>query len=278
MSKAQLKLRYIKLLLVGLSVGIIYLILIRKTTNTSLVSTTNNQTQPRAYIITADCSSIRFNATKHNIERAFPTYFKILCFLTIPLNDSRIHTASVELWKKWSSNLLAFVDIWTYEIPKYSNNNELEWSFIFEDDVNFCDPSTVSLPNFIAPLQEIMHNPEVQLKDGFLYLGICGPDFNNDSQPIISKNTNNSLISKKGYGFCLHATGITAKRAKMFWGEIASYRPNSGEKSLDYQVREYSMKSKNFFYTFGSNFHYPPGTGHYGVAFQDRGKFWSSIS
>jgi hypothetical protein len=194
------------------------------------------------------------------------------------LNDSRIDTSEVLTWKKYSSNLLAFTEIWTYEIPKQSKHNELEWSFIFEDDVNFMNPSLVSLSNFIAPLQELMNNPEVQHKHGFLYLGICGPEYPNDSPSLISKNTKNTLISQKGYGFCLHATGITAKRSRLFWSEIASYRPNPRDKALDFQLREYCIRSKNHFYTFGSNFHYPPGTGHYGIAFQDRGRFSTTIN
>ncbi|UJR32546.1 hypothetical protein I4U23_020008 [Adineta vaga] len=237
------------------------------------------QVQPKAYIITADCNSARFNSTKDNIEHAFPNFFEIICFLSIPLNDSRIYSASSAiLFKKWSSNLLTFIDLWTYVIPTHSVGNELQWSFIFEDDVNFCKPSEVYLKNFISPLQEMMSHPGVQLKDGFFYLGICGPEYSNHTETIILKDTNSTLISKRNYGYCLHATAITAKRSLTFWSTIASYRPNANEKSLDYQLREFSMKSTNYFYTFGSNFHYPPGSGHFGVAFQDRGKFWSTVT
>ncbi|CAF1119540.1 unnamed protein product [Adineta steineri] len=284
MINIQFKRTYIKPFLILLTISFIYLLASRKTTTTTTphVHIVTIQTQPKAYIITADCRSIRFNITKINIERVFPNYFDIRCFLSVSLNDSRIHTSSSAILKKWSSNLLAFVDLWTYEIPKSSNNNnnnnEFEWSFIFEDDVNFCDPSQVSLLNFIEPLQELTHNQQIQQNDGFVYLGICGPDFNNSSPSIIFKNTKNSLKSEKGYGFCLHATGITTKRSRTFWSEISSYRPNEGDKSLDHQLRQYSLRSRKYFYTFGSNYLYPPGTGHYGIAYQDRGKFGSSIS
>jgi hypothetical protein len=123
-----------------------------------------------------------------------------------------------------------------------------------------------------------MNNPEIQLKDGFLYLGICGPEYPNNSQPLMSKTTNSSIISRRGYGFCLHATGITARRSRLFWTEISSYRPSPGESSLDLHIREYSIRSKNYFYTLGANLHYPPGSGHYGIAFQDRDRFWSTIN
>jgi hypothetical protein len=233
--------------------------------------------KPRAYVITADCRSPRFNVTKQNIERAFPDFFNVLCHLTIPLNDSRIHTSTVMLQRKFSSNLLAFVHLWTYKIPDQSQN-PYEWSFIFEDDVNFIQAEKVLLPNFIASMKEFMYTPEIHMKDGFFYLGICGPTYPNDSQIIISRNSKIALYSEKGYGYCLHASAITAKRARLFWTEISSYRPNPTESSLDYQVRMYSNRSRNFFYTFGTSFHHPPKTGHYGIAYQDRGIFSTTVA
>jgi hypothetical protein len=183
----------------------------------------------------------------------------------------------VLIWKKFSSNLLTFIELWTYKIPDESKN-VYEWAFIFEDDVNFNKPQNVFLPDFIQPLKEFMYTPEVQVKDGFFYLGICGPTYPNGSTIIISDNTNGTLYSKKGCGYCLHASAITAKRARLFWTEISSYRPNPTESSLDLHLRSYSIRSGNYFYIFGSNYLYPPGTGHFGIAFQDRGRFSTSIA
>jgi hypothetical protein len=236
----------------------------------------SNRTKLNAFIITQDCNSLRFNASKKNIERVFPNFFNIICFLTIPLNDSRIHTSPILHIKKFSSNLLTFVEIWTYEIPKYSKDNELEWSFIFEDDVDFWDPAGISLTNYIEPLKELIYNPEVQNKDGFVYLGICGPTYPNNSQPFISKNTS-ILTSHKSYGFCLHASGITAKRSRLFWSEISSYRPSGYDTSLDHQVREYCIRSKSYFYTLGTNFESDPAERHCGITYQDRTRFKSTI-
>lgn len=236
-----------------------------------------NQKPPYAYIITSDCKSERFNGTKANIERAFPNFFNIVCYPAIPFNDSRIHTENVSLWKKYSSNLLAFVDIWTYKIPNQPNTNKYEWAFIFEDDVNFNKPSKVSLRNYIKALEEIMYYPEIQSEQGFLYLGICGPKYN-DTRPFISKNTNNRLLSRRGYGFCLHATGITKHRARLFWAEISSHRPSPNDASLDLHIRSYCIRSNTYFYTLGSNLHYPPGTGHFGIAYQDRGRFPTTVA
>ncbi len=61
---------------------------------------------------------------------------------------------------------MKFIEIWTYKIPQYSKTNQLEWAFIFEDDVDFNDPSKISLPNYIASLKEMMNNFQVQ-KYGF---------------------------------------------------------------------------------------------------------------
>ena len=232
----------------------------------------------KAYVITADCRSSRFRVTKQNIEGAFPNFFDVICFRSIPFNDPRVDPRTEPLWKKYSSNQLAFIDLWSYVIPKHSMRDELQWSFIFEDDVNFNNASEVFLPNYISALQELMKDPDVQLKDGFIYLGICGPMFLNTTHPLIANNTNGTLFSQKGYGFCLHSSGITARRSKLFWSEIASYRPNIPDASLDLQLRDYSVRSKNYFRTFGSNFLYPPGTGHYGVAYQDRGRFSTTVA
>jgi len=270
--------RLLELFLICVSIAIIYLCLnSRITTKIIQIQSKPNQMRLNAYIITENCTSLRFNTTKENIQRVFPNFFTILCYLFVPLNDSRIHTASVPLWKKFSSNLLTFIDIWTYKIPNDLNSNEYEWTFIFEDDVNFVDPSKVSLLNYITTLQELMYNKEIQSKHGFLYLGICGPTFDNDNQTLISKNTNNSLFSEKAFGYCLHATGITKRRSRLFWAEISSYRPNPGEQALDVQLRSYCIRSNNHFYTMGSNFHFPPDTGHYGIAYQDRGRFSTTI-
>lgn len=232
--------------------------------------------RPIAYIVTAGCGSARFTATKNNVERVFPNYFDIVCYLFVPLTDPRIHPVPLSLLKRFSSNLLTFIDLWTYVIPNRSNTNELEWSFIFEDDVNFYDPSKISLPNYISALEEFMYNPEIQIKHGFFYLGICGPTLINDTQPLISKHSNNSLQSRKGCGFCLHASAVTTNRSRLLWTEISSYRPNI-DGSLDKQMQDFCVRSKSSFYTLGTNLHYPPATGHYGIAYQDRGRFSTTV-
>ena len=276
------KSRWSKFLLVSLCLVGVYFLLHSKSSrnqiSTSPAPAKIVQTHPDAFIITANCNSSRFNGTKENIERVFPNFFNIHCYKNTPLNDSRIHTSPVLLFKQFSSNQLAFIDLWTYIIPKKAAGDDLYWSFIFEDDVNFNDPAKVALTNFTGALLEMMFNPQVQLKDGFMYLGICGPKFDNDTSMLVSSDTNNTLVSQRSYGFCMHASGVTARKSLLLWAEISSYRPNAADSSLDLQMRDYSMRSGNHYYTFGSNFLYPPGTGHFGIAFQDRGRFSTTIA
>jgi len=71
--------------------------------------------------------------------------------------------------------------------------------------------------------------------------------------------------------------GLTTKRAKDFWIEMSLYRPTP-DAAIDFFLREYCIRSRNQFYVLGSNLHWPPGTGHYGIAFQDRGRFYSEMN
>lgn len=233
------------------------------------------QTRINAYIIASNCISDRFNSTKQNIERVFPNFFNIHCVKPVSLADRRIDRSLELLKRKLASNLITFVTLWSYEIQKDSTAGELDWSFIFEDDVDFIDPSNFSLPNYISALQELMYNPEIQLKHGLFYMGICGPIFENNSQPLITPFTNNSLLSYKGCGNCAHAMGLTKRRAKNFWTDISLYCPIPNG-ATDIYINRYCSKNDNY-YIFGSNIEWPPNIQHYGIAFQDRDRFRSRV-
>ncbi len=234
------------------------------------------QTRANAFIISTNCSSARFNFTKQNIQRVFPNFFTVHCFKPILLNDSRIEQSASLLTKKLASNLITFVTLWTYEIPKFSTNDELEWSFVFEDDVDFIEPSNFSLPNYINAIQELMHHPEVRLTDGMFYLGICEPSLANDNRTLITSFSNNSLLSRRGCGFCAHAMGITTKRARTFWTEISLYCPIPNG-ATDIYIYRYCARSGNHYYILGANMQWPPKTGHHGIAYQDRSRFRSEV-
>jgi hypothetical protein len=241
------------------------------------------QRHANAFILTSSCTSIRYNTTLKNLERSFPNFFRFYCYLSLPLNDSHIHTSNVLLFKKFSSALVSTVQIWTYEIPKYASD-ELEWSFFFEDDVNIIDPKTASPVisswfNYTPILQELMHDLEVQEEHGFFYLGICGPKFNFTHRPLRASTSvvNDTLFHYKGYGLCGHALAFTTKRARLFWTEISTYRPASAEAGADRYIRDYCVRSGSNFYTLGANKHWPPKPEHRGLVFQDRGVFSTTI-
>lgn len=215
---------------------------------------------------------MRFNATKRSIELAFPNFFHFICYPHVSLNNSRIHVSEIVSMKVSSSNLITFVDIWTKEIPKRSNSNANQWSFIFEDDVDIINASSLSLPNLIEPLRQLMSNAEILREHGFFYLGRCVANYDNDSQAIVFNQTNNRLVSRKGCGLCRHATAITTQRAELFWTEIASYRPGH-EGAIDYILNDYCQRNRNHFYTFGSNIQSPFDSYHTGIAFQNHQRF-----
>ena len=233
-----------------------------------------DRTKFNAFIITENCSSIRFNATKTSIEIAFPNFFTFICHPYVSLNNSRIDVSEIVQMKIYSSNLITFVDIWTKEIPQRSTSNEHQWSFIFEDDVDIINASSVSLPNFIQPLRQLMFNVEIERDHGFFYLGLCQGIYDNDSQPIIFNQTSHQLLSRKGCGFCRHATAITTQRAELFWTEISSYRPGL-EGSIDHIFNDYCQRGGTHFYTFGANIPSPFNSLHTGIAFQNHKRFIS---
>ena len=233
------------------------------------------QTRANAFITSTNCNSARFNFTKNNIERVFPKFFIIYCFKPILLNDSRIDQSLSLLGKKLASNLISFATLCTYEISKYATGDELEWSFMFEDDVDFVEPSKFGLSSYLDALQQLMYHPEVQIEDGVFYLGICGPTFAISDHSLPVRLSNNSLLIQKGCGRCAHGMGFTTKRAKHFWTDISLYCPIPNGPA-DIYIHKHCAKTGNY-YILGSNLHWPPGSRHYGIAFQDRQRFHSQV-
>ena len=240
------------------------------------------QRHANAFILTSSCTGIRHNTTVRHLERSFPGFFQFYCYESLPLNDSRIHSSNITLLKMFSSSLVSTIQIWTYEIPKYASS-ELEWSFFFEDDVNVVDPQTAAPQistwfNYTSILQELMHDEEVYKKHGLFYLGICGPIFNLTDRPLqATSDRNETLYHYKGYGYCGHALAFTTRRARLFWTEISSYRPASYHAGADQFIYEYCKRSGSRFYTFGANKQWPSPEDHFGLVFQDRGVFRSTV-
>ena len=235
-----------------------------------------------AFILTASCTGERFKKTSENLQRAFPDFFHIRCFQSISLNDSRIHTSNDTLLKIFSSVLISTIEIWTYEIPKYASQ-ELEWSFFFEDDINVVNPETAApiismWLNYTQLLEELMEDDYVRKHDGMFYLGICGPEFDIMDRPLhVNLFSNESIFHYRGYGLCGHALAFTTKRARTFWAELSSYRPAIHESGVDRYVREFCLRTGSRYYTFGANKQWPSPEEHYGLVYQDRGVFRSTV-
>lgn len=267
--KMYFKCTHIKLILICLFFGLVYLGFSKTTfTSETTKSPKFNQKTFNAYILTENCASDKYNITKTNIELAFPKLFSFFCYPLVPLSDPRIHVVPLNQLKVDSANLITFLELWTYKIPETSKTDEYEWSFIFEDDVNFIDANSMSLPNFIAPLQQLMTNREVQHKHGFFYLGLCRASFDEDSQSLTFNITTNQIHTRKGCGFCRYATAITNKRAELFWTEISTYRSNI-EGAIDVLLYDYCLRSGEHFYTLGANFQNSSKPGQTGIAFKN---------
>ena len=108
------------------------------------------------------------------------------------------------------------------------------------------------------------------------YLGIWGPSFTNDNQTFITSFSNNTLLSRQCCGFCAHAIAITMKRACHFWTDISLYCPIPNGPA-DIYIHRYCTKRGNPYYVLGANNQWPPKTGHYGIAYQDRARFRTEI-
>ena len=250
-----------------------------------LYANTCNRSKPpiprqysNAFILTTSCTGIRYNTTLTNLERSFSQLFRFHCCLLLSLNDSRVHPGDIISVKQRSSILVSIIQIWTYAIPKHTSS-ELQWSFIFEDDVNVIDmittPHQISTwSNYTAMLQELMHDEEVQEKDGFFFLGIYSPLFNTTDRPLQYKSiTNGTFFHYKGYGSCSHAFAITTRRARLFWTDISLFRSSQDDTGIDHYIYGYCSRGSHHFYTFAANKQWSNPPQHSGLVFQNRNAF-----
>ena len=123
-----------------------------------------------------------------------------------------------------------------------------------------------------------MYDKEVQENDGLFFLGICGPTFNFTDRPLQAKAViNETVLHYRGYGFCGHALAFTTRRARLFWTDISSYRPAVHYSGVDRYIYDYCSRSGSRFYVFGANKCWPPKTGHYGLVYQERGIFSTTV-
>ncbi|CAF3824585.1 unnamed protein product [Rotaria sp. Silwood1] len=237
-----------------------------------------------AYII----SSIpaRFKFTKSNLNNALPNYFNIKKKQSVPYNDSRINFHSSI---QFSSLLLTYVDLWN-EIGAKPNAElkENDWIFLFEDDVNIVNITLIerfyqqiyAKWKYKDPQHSLKGIIEQGLKmakdDGILYFGACGPTYVQNITQV--EYTADGLFAfPRGIHFCTHAIAYTKWRARTIWGAFASYMFLHHEVGTDTIARAWQLLRKTFPRLAAGNILWPPGSGHYGFFFQDRGAFLTTI-
>ncbi|CAF4063522.1 unnamed protein product [Rotaria magnacalcarata] len=237
-----------------------------------------------AYIITS--TDRRFNSTYKELTNALPRFFNIICKQSVLHNDSRImgHGQVNVL-----SLILTHISIWD-EIGSRSENElgENNWVFVFEDDIGVVTATAVrrlyrkidARRNYAIPANIVAKTIEEGLKlaknDGILYLGMCGPVFM-DNATTIQYSRDRLIQFRRGLYFCTHAIAYTKWRARRLWSDLATYGLFHREIGSDTIAREWQRLSKTYPLSAATNIHWPPGTGHYGLFFQDRGKHPSII-
>lgn len=128
----------------------------------------------------------------------------------------------------------------------------------------------------IVSIDILTEGLELAKKDGILYLGTCNPDFR-DNGTIIEQNNNSVFEYRRGVYFCTHGVAYTKRRAKTLWGEMSAYRFLHSEIGADTIAREWQIRSNTFPISIAQNIHWPPGSAHYGLFYQDRDRFSSTM-
>lgn len=179
------------------------------------------QTYAKAFIISSNCPSPQFLYAKANLQRAFPHFFMIYCFQSIPLTDSRIDPQLSTGEKAVASDALSFTTLLIDQIANSARLDQYQWSFIFQDHVNFVSPTKFALDNYLDTVQELMHDFDIRIDDGVLYLGIHQPEFYAQHYGLVSSSSNSSLFSSKAFGRGTYAIALTKK----FVSEMLSSAP-----------------------------------------------------
>jgi hypothetical protein len=112
--------------------------------------------------------------------------------------------------------------------------------------------------------------------DGVLYLGTCGPQYV-DNITTIHYSADGLFQFRRGIYFCTHAVAYTKWRARRIWGDFAAYKFLHNEVGSDTIARQWQTMSNTYPISVAANIDWPPGTGHYGFFYQDRGAVPSLI-
>lgn len=148
------------------------------------------------------------------------------------------------------------------------------WRFFFEDDI-------AMHPNVTAPRARTILANGVNLaeKEGVVYLGICGPIC------VEAWVLEEGVEAARCAGTCAHAFGFQRWKAAEFLTDMSALTMTGGHASpvvlgffFDRYLFEYANQVRKI-WVIGSNLKSPVQSvnGHYGLLFQDRTTFESSI-
>ena len=114
-------------------------------------------------------------------------------------------------------------------------------------------------------------------QEGILYLGTCAPEYVDNITNI--RYSRDGLIEyRRGTYFCTHAVAYTKWRARTIWNDFTMYGFLRTVLGSDTIARSWQTMSKTYPISVAANIQWPLATGHYGLFFQDRHKFKSSIN
>lgn len=173
--------------------------------------------------------------------------------------------------KVWS-NRMAFIDA-LEEFVQDSNCTRNTWRFFFEDDIAIHPDVTPERARVL-----VAKGLKLADKDGFLYLGICGPDC---KDPLL---LGKGVQAARCAGTCAHAFGFQQWKAGEFLTEMSGLTLRGVEGPVilgfffDRYMYEYGNQVQKV-WVVGSNLKSPVRTvmDHFGLLFQDRALYPSTI-
>jgi hypothetical protein len=195
----------------------------------------------KAFVLTGNIVSERYLFCKNILEKIG---FDVEAIIYIPNED------------KVLSNKISMQYI--YELIANSNNDNEEFRYVFEDDINIIEP---------IALDEIIQYENISEK--FFYLGICEPSIHSTINTNLFINEHR-VYQKKGNVRGLHAIGLSTSGAK----ELLNFSKLSPQRYMDIILEEFSvLYPANVVRYDLSSYIY----GHKGIIFQDRDRFPSKI-
>jgi hypothetical protein len=139
-----------------------------------------------------------------------------------------------------------------------ANDEHNEWSYIFEDDINLLSDINI--------LEIIQYE---NISDKFFYLGICKYGHNTLCNTHIKINEHD-VFSVSNFVRGLHAVAFS--RQSMI--DFLNFMKSRNNNYIDMILEEYTIKNRANIVRADLESYIP---GHYGVFFQDRNKFETSI-